>query len=229
MAGEQKESVRNLSDLIEKSTNDPDQTLVQKRYLMHKEECVRSFTLTQYMIQKLRGGLINRFMPGSSGWSLIYSSEIHGYSLNTLIACSMKGPPRGCFILSVIEDLFTPSEYERVFGAVFFEALRYEKFSFGTSDTVLFRFKTPRNQDISVGPNTLLSVYGMKDSAEKKMYIMAKKEYLAFGCGNGRFGLRLEKSLLQGESHRVETFENDILSHKERFNVRSIELWHVRA
>lgn len=229
MADEQKDTVRSLSDLIEISTNDPDQAVIQKRFLMHKDECVQSFTLTHYMIQKLKGGIINRFVPGSIGWSLIYSSELHGYSLNTLISYSMKAPSRGCFVLSVIEDLSTSSEYERVFGAVFFEKLRYENASFGTSDTSLFRFRTPRNQDISVGPNTLLNVYTAKTEENRRMYIVSKREYLAFGCGDGRFGLRLERTLLQGESHPVETFGNETLSHRERFNIRRIELWYVRT
>ncbi|KAI5190805.1 hypothetical protein NEMIN01_1207 [Nematocida minor] len=225
----EKKSRRNLSELIENSANDPEQAMVHRKYLMYKEEYVRSFTLTQYMIQKLRGSLINSFVPGAVGWTLLYSSEMHGYSLNTLISQAMKGPSRGCFILSVIEDLCTQSEYERVFGVVFFEKLRYENSSFGTGDTSLFRFRTPREQNMGAGPNALLNIYSANTGIEKRMYIMAKREYLAFGCGSGKFGLRLEKTLLQGESNAVETFNNEVLSHREKFNIRQIELWHVRT
>ncbi|KAI5166473.1 hypothetical protein NEIG_01725 [Nematocida sp. ERTm5] len=220
----------NLLEIIDKGANNTDQVHIQKRYLTYKKEAVRSFTMTYNMIQKLKGGIIDTLAPGASGWSLLYSSELHGYSLNTLISSAMAGPARGCFILSIIENVCTSHEYERVFGAVFCEQLKYKNTSYGTQNTSLFRFKTPRRQDMSTCPNAILSIYNTpsKNTEDRCMYIMTKKDYLAFGCGDGKFGLQLDRSLLRGESHAVETFSNEVLSHTPRFNVSRVELWHVR-
>lgn len=220
---------RNLLEVIDRKIGEPAETLLQKKYLTYQKEPVQSFTMTYNMIQKLCGGIVDTLAPGASGWSLVYSSELHGYSLNTLVSNAMKGPRRGCFILSVLEDVCTQSEYERVFGVVFFEPLRYENGSYGTSDTSLFRFRTPRGQDMSTCPNAILNIYNARLIENRRMYIITKKNYLAFGCGNGKFGLLLEKTLLQGQSNEVETFDNEVLSHREKFSVSRIELWHVRA
>ncbi|KAI5159247.1 hypothetical protein NEAUS03_0132 [Nematocida ausubeli] len=220
----------NLLEVIDSGAGSAEQALIQKRYLTYKNEAVRSFTMTQNMIQKLRVGIINTLAPGASGWSLVYSSELHGYSLNTLISNATKGPSRGCFILSIIENVCTHDEYERVFGAIFCEQLKYKNISYGTQSTALFRFKTPRGQDISSCANAILQVYNTpcKNIEDRCMYIIGKRDYLAFGCGGGKFGLQLDRSLLHGESNKVETFSNEILSHSTRFNISRIELWHVR-
>ncbi|KAH9385953.1 uncharacterized protein NEMAJ01_0849 [Nematocida major] len=218
-----------LLEIIDRGAGDFAQDTAQKKHLTYMGEAARSHTMTHTMIQKLRLGVVDTLVPGSGEWSLVYSSEMHGYSLNTLMRNAKNGPQKGCFILSVLEDFGTQEEYERVFGAVFFEPLRFEKASYGTIDTALFRFKTPRAQDMSKGSNAILNIYSAKSIENRRMYIIAKKEYLAFGCGNGRFGLQFEKSLQQGESHGVETFNNDTLSHRERFKISRIELWHVEA
>lgn len=186
-----------------------------------------SFAMTQHMIEKLRIALIDRCLPGANGMSLVYSSEKHGYSLSTLMNYSGQGPATGYFVLAIMEESTTPTEYERVFGAFFANRLEYRRTSYGNLNTALFRFSTPKKQSTLGEYNSLLRIYSTNTGIEGGFYIMAKKEYIAFGCSNAKFGLVLDKTLRQGESHPVETFNNETLSHQEKFFIKQIELWHV--
>jgi len=48
---------------------------------------------------------------------------------------------------------------------------------------------------------------------------------LAFGAGDGRFGLWLDGDLNQGRSQTCKTFGNDPLSPDEDFWVKTLECW----
>ncbi|OAG29090.1 hypothetical protein NEDG_01229 [Nematocida displodere] len=199
---------------------------LSRRYLTYKGKEIDSVTMSMTMIRKIKMRLIDSLVPGSSGWSLVYSTDVHGYALSTLMANAQQGPSNGCYVLVCLEDGASESEYERVFGAVFTTRMVYKTAPFGTPSTALFVFKTPRDQNPSGSFNTMLNVYSA-DGDEKGFYIMAKKSYIAFGCSHGRFGLLLNQTMLQGQSHPVDTFKNERLSLKDKFGVRHLELWHV--
>lgn len=227
----EEQSEESLQRIIEQQSRNTDayqDEILPKRYLLHGESDAVSFAMTPHMIEKLRVALIDRCLPGASGLSLIYSTEKHGYSLSTLISCAARGPSSGHFVLVIMEDAASSSEYERVFGAFFMNRLEYRRTSYGNTHTTLFRFSTPKKQSTLGECNSLLRVYSTNAELEGGFYIMAKKEYLAFGCSNARFGLVLDKTLRHGESHPVETFNNETLSYQEKFLIKQAELWHVR-
>lgn len=202
-------------------------------YLTHRDEEVCSQTMTAEMVAKIKLGLADTLVPGSKGWSLVYSTEKHGYSLGTLMTKAKSMPRSGHYILACLESAGTEKEYERVFGAAFHGRLEYNAMSFGTPGSALFRFRTykPRDQGTEragkqEGHGTMLSVYTATPESTG-FYIMAKKTYLAFGCSNARFGLMLDQSLLKGESHPVSTYNNERLSHRDKFTIKKLELWHI--
>ncbi|KAI5179837.1 hypothetical protein NEOKW01_0300 [Nematocida sp. AWRm80] len=199
-----------------------------KRYLVYQGNEIVSHTMNAHMVKKIKLGLLDSFRPEASRWSLVYSSEKHGYLLSTLFSMSASVPVSGCYLLSIIEEATTKDAYENVFGALFFNRIQCKASAFGTAETTLFRFRTPRKQNTTDCPNSILTTYS-GNSQGNGVYIMAKKDYLAFGCSNAKFGLRLEKSLLQGESHPVITYNNERLSHHEKFNIKQIELWSIQA
>ncbi|KAI5186614.1 hypothetical protein NEHOM01_1582 [Nematocida homosporus] len=226
----QKEETDSLVDILRVQSGSLENSYsLPKEYLMYGAQEISSFVMTQCMVQKLKTTLIDILLPGASGLSLVYSSELHGFALSTLMSKAQEGPSGGCFILAIMEDDSSSEEYQRVFGAIFTNRLEYQRTSFGTSNTTLFRFSTPRKQCTQGAYNSILNLYGVHGGGESSFYIMAKKEYLAFGCSDARFGLVLAKDLLRGESHPVDTFRNERLSHNEAFNIRQIELWYVRV
>ncbi|KAI5189006.1 hypothetical protein NECID01_0361 [Nematocida sp. AWRm77] len=195
-------------------------------FLSYKHSPVCSFTMTSRMVEMLNKQAVLPLLPGSSEWSLVYSSEKHGFSLSTLIGLSRKRSRMGgVFILSVLEYNTSSTEYERVFGAVFSTSLDYAAAPYGDVHTSLFRFSTRREEE-EKSMRVELSLYPAC-AQEKGFYIMSKTDYLAFGCSNARFGLRLERTLLSGESHEVSTFQNERLSHKNKFMIKQVELWHI--
>lgn len=184
-----------------------------------------SHVLNAQMLKKLRLKLFDSLVPSSTRWDLIYSTDIHGYSLKTLMT-EAKGRSRGCFILVLAEEKSTGAEHERVFGSMFNAHLEYKPIPYGDTHTCLFRFRTPKSQD-SEAVNTILDVYHSQD--KNRFFIMTKSDYLAFGCGDAKFGLFLDKGMLRGESHPVSTFDNERLSHREKFRIKRLELWNVKA
>jgi len=226
-AKEERDDAETLEGLIRRSTKDKeieDKNTGEVLLYNGKEAC--SLVMTRLMLAKLKVSVIETFAPGLSQWDLVYSSELHGFSLNTLMAKSQKEIDNGCFVLSVIEDGGTEEEYERVFGAVLFNRLEYRPGSYGSATTSLFRFKTPRRQNTENEINSILNVYHAR-TEENRFCIVARREYLAFGCSGGVFGLMLNKTLCGGESHTVDTFRNERLTHKEKFKIKQVELWHI--
>ncbi|KAI5171218.1 hypothetical protein NEFER03_0620 [Nematocida sp. LUAm3] len=223
---ERSREYESLADIIEKEKKE-EKRILGRRYLLADEQPTQTNTMTCYMLKKLKSTLFDTIMPGSLGLSLVYSSEKHGYSLATLIRQAQQGPSRGYFVLSIIESSTTPKEYERVFGAVFLSQLDYQRDSFGCGNTYLFRFITPKSQNTLEEPNSILNVYPAANK-DSRFYIISKRDYLAFGCSNAKFGLLIDKKLMGGESNSVDTYNNDVLSHEQRFYIKQIELWHMR-
>lgn len=55
--------------------------------------------------------------------------------------------------------------------------------------------------------------------------MLSECEYLAAGCGQGRFGLWVDEELLNGQSYPVPTFDNECLASANHFKVINLELW----
>lgn len=228
---ERKEGNKTLEWIV-REDNKKEAGLTEKRpvvaayRLLYRNAPTCSFSMTSGMAETLAKKVVAQMLPGTAEWTLVYSSEKHGFSLNTLMRQSgQRKEQGGVFILSIMEHASSAGEYERVFGAIFSTKLEYSATPYGDVHTKLFRFSTRRAEGEDL--KTTLHVYQAQPQ-EKGFYIMTKADYLAFGCSDARFGLRLEKTLLSGESHEVSTFHNDRLSHKNRFLVKQAELWHVQ-
>lgn len=51
--------------------------------------------------------------------------------------------------------------------------------------------------------------------------------FLAFGCSDGFYGLLLNNDLQTGESHCVETFDNEVLASNTKFIISEMEVWNL--
>ena len=104
-------------------------------------------------------------------------------------------------------------EYGAVFGAFLNQSLQPRQGHYGNGECFLWTI-TPE------------SVYTKYPSTGKNNYfIITEPDYLAIGCGGGKFGLWLEKELFKGISDPVPTFDNDQLSTKQQFECIAIEIW----
>ncbi|XP_067666112.1 nuclear receptor coactivator 7-like isoform X3 [Haliotis asinina] len=136
-------------------------------------------------------------------WNLIYSTELHGFSLKTLYRdmCHVDSP-----ILLVVADTSN-----NVFGAVTNCAFKLSDHFYGTGESFLYTFYPE------------FKVFHW--TGENNFFIKGNKESLAIGAGQGQFGLWLDGDLYHGRSHRCDTFDNDVLTDKEDFVLKGLEAW----
>ncbi|TFK24152.1 TLD-domain-containing protein [Coprinopsis marcescibilis] len=139
-------------------------------------------------------------------WSLLYSLDQHGISLNTLYA-NCEAPERnrklgagfvgqGGVVL-VVRD----SEGEGgMFGVYVPEGIgRRRKGFFGGGDSFLWKYTDGGE----------LRVF--KATGRNPYFAICEGDYVAFGGGSSAYGLYLDSSLLEGSSARCLTFGNGVL------------------
>ncbi|OAC98607.1 hypothetical protein MUCCIDRAFT_150149, partial [Mucor lusitanicus CBS 277.49] len=152
---------------------------------------------------------IQQWLPNrigvSSTWSLIYSLDQHGASLNTLYQKSYnKGP-----CLLVIRD-----DQDQVFGAYLSEGIHIDTSCYGTGECFLWRQNTSTKQ-VSVYHWTMLNDYMM----------YGNQDFFAIGGGQGSFGLWVHSDLTHGYSQPCPTFNNPMLGKSPSFECIGLEIW----
>nr|XP_037277589.1 LOW QUALITY PROTEIN: oxidation resistance protein 1-like [Rhipicephalus microplus] len=139
----------------------------------------------------------------SYSWALVYSTLKHGFSLKTLYREMLK--IESPILLAVLDT------EGAVFGVLTSCSLRMSDYFYGTGESFLFTFHPE------------FKLY--KWTGENGYFIKGNADSLAFGAGDGQFGLWLDGDLFHGRSRRCKTYENDVLSTKEDFVVKAIEAW----
>uniref|UniRef100_A0A1E1XA43 Oxidation resistance protein 1 n=1 Tax=Amblyomma aureolatum TaxID=187763 RepID=A0A1E1XA43_9ACAR len=139
----------------------------------------------------------------SYSWALVYSTLKHGFSLKTLYREMLKVETP--ILLTVLDT------EGAVFGVLTSCSLRMSDHFYGTGESFLFTFHPEFKLYKWTGDN----VYFIKGNADS----------LAFGAGDGQFGLWLDGDLFHGRSRRCKTYGNDVLSSKEDFVVKALEAW----
>jgi hypothetical protein len=114
-----------------------------------------------------------------------------------------KGP-----VLISIKD-----ELGSIFGAFVNQSLQPRQGHFGNGECFLWR------------KNSLNTFIKYPSTGKNNYFVISEPEYLAIGCGGGKFGLWLEKELFKGISDPVPTFDNEQLSTNQKFDCISIEIW----
>ncbi|KAI0328828.1 TLD-domain-containing protein [Cubamyces sp. BRFM 1775] len=125
-------------------------------------------------------------------WTLLYSLDQHGISLNTLYArCQdFKGSA-----LLIVRDA-----NNAVFGAWMGEGIHPSKGAYyGTGESFLWQL---------VGKDR---VRVFKWTGKNDYVALCESDYISFGGGDGHYGLWLDETLSDGSSARCPTFDNEPL------------------
>ncbi|XP_064194158.1 oxidation resistance protein 1a isoform X4 [Anguilla rostrata] len=136
-------------------------------------------------------------------WTLAFGTSKHGMSIKSLYR-AMQGQDTP--VLLVIKD-----SDGGIFGALASEPFKVSDGFYGTGETFLFSFYPE------------FEVF--KWTGDNMFFIKGDMDSLAFGGGEGEFGLWLDGDLYHGRSHSCKTFGNPMLSRKEDFYVQDIEIW----
>ncbi|VDI82281.1 Hypothetical predicted protein [Mytilus galloprovincialis] len=136
-------------------------------------------------------------------WSLIYSTEKHGFSLKTMYRHmhDIDTP-----ILLVVKDTA-----ENVFGAMTSCEMKVSDHFYGTGESFLYSFYPE------------FKVF--RWTGENNFFMKGNQESLSIGAGQGQFGLWFDGDIYHGRTNRCETYDNDILTISEDFVVSCFEAW----
>ncbi|KAH0834279.1 TLD-domain-containing protein [Lanmaoa asiatica] len=140
-------------------------------------------------------------------WTLLYSLDQHGISLNTLYSrCEPRipsrahpNPPKGGLL--VIQDA-----RDAIFGAWLSEGVKLEKGGYyGSGESFLWRY----HPSLEGERQGRLDVY--KWTGTNEYVALCEPGFISFGGGDGHYGLYLDASLLDGSSAPCPTFGNPSL------------------
>ncbi|XP_071142987.1 oxidation resistance protein 1-like isoform X1 [Mytilus edulis] len=150
--------------------------------------------------------MLNSVMPPRTvgyPWSLIYSTEKHGFSLKTMYRHmhDIDTP-----ILLVVKDTA-----ENVFGAMTSCEMKVSDHFYGTGESFLYSFYPE------------FKVF--RWTGENNFFMKGNQESLSIGAGQGQFGLWFDGDIYHGRTNRCETYDNDILTISEDFVVSCFEAW----
>lgn len=182
---------------------------------------------------------LSKHMPARAegySWTLAYTTSTMGYSLPSLYRSLSKyqGP-----VLLIIKD----SE-GNVFGAFSSCSLKPSESFYGTGETYLFTFKqsatiatssSTTNSNIDVNNQNIINNNNntvdpcvfrrFTWTGDNLYFIKGNTDSLAFGAGEGNFGLWLDGDLYHGSTHRCKTFNNEPLTNHQDFVVCILECW----
>lgn len=101
-----------------------------------------------------------------------------------------------------------------VFGAFCTEPLVPHQRHFGNGECFLYS---------AADGGTTVRRYGA--TGKNDYYIMAQPDFVAVGCGEGKFGLWLDQWLAAGSTDPTPTFDNEALVGAGEFGVEAVEVW----
>lgn len=175
---------------------------------------------------------LSKFLPARAegySWTLAFTTTTMGFSLKSLYRSlsHYEGP-----VLLIIKD----NEHS-VFGAFSSCNLKPSESFYGTGETYLFTFNQQQqpaqtisnnnnNQTISNNNNNNSpQLLRFPWTGDNLYFIKGGMDSLAFGAGEGNFGLWLDEELYHGSTHSCKTFNNKPLANHEDFVVCTLECW----
>jgi hypothetical protein len=198
---------------------------------------LKHLILNEELISDIRG-LMPLTVQLQSRWTLAYSLEKHGASLNTLYRnCEPFWDERPKYLL-VIRD-----KTHCVFGAYVNEPFRKvseSKRYYGNGECFLWKFnecrddediyaKTPRkNRDSTIPRSSAPRFQAFPYTGLNDFVIFSTPNFLSLGGGDGHYGLWIDEGLTKGISNHSLTFGNDPLSNfGTKFEILDLEVWRI--
>eukprot|EP00210_Caulerpa_lentillifera_P000566 g547.t1 len=140
-------------------------------------------------------------------WNLLYSTERHGMSLQTLLRKAQGSSPT----VLVIKD---SSHF--VFGCYCSEAWKISQRFYGTGETFVFQME----------PYRVYYPWKQESKIANNFFMFATNDHLGVG-GTGHFAIWLDAELLYGRSGICDTFGSPCIASTEDFKVTKLELWSL--
>jgi len=163
--------------------------------------------INNFIAEKLRN-VLPPYYRECQKWKLVYSVIDHGSSITTLLNMCEETTLTGSFLLGILDT----EGY--VYGAFLSENIHtYDRF-YGSGECFLWKFN-----------NETREIDYYRGSVENLYHIATEKTFIAFGGGNGDFGLYISGDLLNGYTTYCPTYNNPPLTPNGKFECLNIELW----
>eukprot|EP00026_Physarum_polycephalum_P001935 Phypoly_transcript_01938.p1 GENE.Phypoly_transcript_01938~~Phypoly_transcript_01938.p1 ORF type:complete len:827 (+),score=146.83 Phypoly_transcript_01938:38-2518(+) len=179
----------------------------QQRMIQEIDEYDVKFSAPSSLITQERAKFLRRYLNSSLAfhdWTLLYSTNVHGISLNTMY--SRVRDKGGVFI--IIQDT-----KRNVFGGFASESLHVSRTYYGTGESFLFKLAPA------------LSVYPWPNS--NSFFIYTTEDFISMGGGEqGQYGFWLDSDFNKGTTGYCSTFHNPPLT-DEQFECLALEVWGV--
>ena len=174
--------------------------------LLHRsgEHPAETRLFSPFILQQMAASIPSRF--AMSDWRLLYSTLVHGISLNTLYLrtagcgpCIMAMRDREGVVFGAFATEFKPASLPPTF--------------YGGGESFVFQVESLHNlpplpQEDSPPPTEACAIY--RWTAANSYFMISAKDHLAVGSG-GHFALWLDAELLHGSSGPSKTFANPCL------------------
>ncbi|KAI9499727.1 TLD-domain-containing protein [Zychaea mexicana] len=196
---EQKKSILSAAT----ATQYPSIKLTQR--LPHTSGC-----LDVNMAERLRSHFPSR-VAVCSEWSLLYSMDQHGASLQTMYRQLSQHHGPCVLVIQTIDD--------EIFGAYLSEPVHVQSRYYGSGECFLWRL----DSSSSVLP---LDIYRWTGKNDYLCY--SARDYISMGGGDGRVAIWLDEDLLQGHTESCATFDNKPLATSSKFECLALEVWGFR-
>ena len=175
---------------------------------INEEDDSSAALMTTKIISKIHAAIPSRFRLCTQ-WRLIYSTAEDGFSLGSLFShCKHHHGPT----LIVVRD-----DGDCLFGVFATEPWKPHFGHYGTGECFLWRRCTTDANDGRI------QKWG--STGKNAYFTLSERDYLAAGCGDGKFGFWVDEELLNGQSYPVATFDNEVLGSRESFKCINLELW----
>jgi hypothetical protein len=185
-----------------------DEITPQQRMIKEIEEYEVKFSAPSQLINQERARFLRRYLNSSLAfhdWTLLYSTNVHGISINTMYARTReKGP-----VFLVVQDT-----NRNIFGGFASESLHVSSRYYGTGESFLFKL------------SPAFSVYPWPNS--NSYFVYTTEQFISMGGGEaGQYGLWLDADFNKGATGFCNTFHNPPLVDTETFECLVFEVWGV--
>ncbi|KAG1840626.1 TLD-domain-containing protein [Suillus subluteus] len=203
---------KGFSDALQDEEMSEVKGVLGKGKKMHVLNLVGRREGTAVVLSETIANLIRPHLPALTRlprtWTLLYSLDQHGISLNTLYSrCEPKlpstpGATKGALV--VVKDA-----RDAIFGVWMGDGLWLERGGYyGSGESFLWRYQRPSSKEDEPEEGTL-DVY--KWTGRNDYVALCEPGFISFGGGDGHYGLYLDASLLDGSSAPCPTFDNPVL------------------
>jgi hypothetical protein len=175
--------------------------------LKTKEDFLPTLNVESDILSNIKLKELYEFLPDSHQFSNLYRI----YSM-TVDGCALKTFYNKCQDINN-SILIIKDDEDNIFGAYASECFEPSRDFTGTGECFLFTFY--KGNKIHVFNSTGIN----------RNFMYCDDEQICFGCSDDYFSLSLRNDFLEGFTQTTQTYQNLLLTSKDKFTIVKLELW----